>query len=74
MLRTMFLGLVFFLLGVAGASFYWIGSVTKSSAMKSVAYLLSAVMLMIAFLIVGIIRNFEDREKKLLEGKNPDRQ
>ena len=74
MLRTLVFGLVFFLLGVAGTSFYWIGSVTENSAMKSVAYLLSAVMLMIAFLIVAIIRTFEEREKKLLEGKDPDRQ
>ncbi len=51
MLRTILFGLFFFLLGAAGASFYWIGSVTESSAMKSVAYLLSGVMLMIAFLV-----------------------
>ncbi len=74
MLRTIFFGLFFFLLGVAGASFYWIGSVTESAAMKSVAFLLSGVMLMVAILIAIIIKTFEDREKKLMEGKNPDRQ
>jgi apolipoprotein N-acyltransferase len=74
MFRTIFLGLVFFLLGVAGASFYWIGSATGNAAMKSVAFLLSAVMLLIAILIAVVIKAFEDREKKLLEGKDPDRQ
>ncbi len=74
MLRTIFFGLFFFLLGVAGASFYWIGSVTENAAMKSVAFLLSGVMLMVAILIAIIIKTFEDREKKLMEGKNPDRQ
>ena len=74
MFRTIFFGLVFFLLGVAGASFYWIGSATQNAAMKSVAFLLSAVMLVIAILIAAVIKNFEDREKKLMEGKNPDRQ
>ena len=74
MLRTIFFGLFFFLLGVAGASSYWIGSVTENAAMKSVAFLLSGVMLMIAILIAIIIKTFEDREKKLIEGKNPDRQ
>ena len=74
MFRTIFFGLVFFLLGVAGASFYWIGSATENAAMKSVAFLLSGIMLMIAILIAAIIKTFEDREKKLLEGKDPDRQ
>ena len=74
MLRTIFFGLFFFLLGVAGASFYWIGSVTENPAMKSVSFLLSGVMLMIAILTTVIIKTFEDREKKLMEGKNPDRQ
>ncbi len=73
MFRTIFFGLIFFLLGVAGASFYWIGSATDNAAMKSVAFLLSAVMLLIAILIAAIIKTFEDREKKLMEGKNPDR-
>ena len=72
--RAIFFGVVFFLLGVAGASFYWIGSATENAAMKSVAFLLSAVMLLIAILIAAIIKNFEDREKKLMEGKDPDRQ
>jgi apolipoprotein N-acyltransferase len=72
--RAIFFGLVFFLLGVAGASFYWIGSATENAAMKSVAFLLSAVMLLIAILIAAIIKSFEDREKKLMEGKDPDRQ
>ena len=74
MLRTIFFGLAFFLLGVAGASFYWIGSVTENVAMKSVSFLLSGVMLIIAILIAVIIKTFEDRERKLLEGKDPDRQ
>jgi RsiW-degrading membrane proteinase PrsW (M82 family) len=74
MLRTIFFGLVFFLLGVAGASFYWIGSATENAAMKSVAFLLSGIMLMIAILIAAVIKTFEDREKKLLESKDPDRQ
>ena len=74
MFRTILFGLFFFLLGVAGASFYWIGSATENSAMKSVAFLLSGVMLMIAFLAAAIIKTFEDREKKLMEGKDPDRQ
>jgi apolipoprotein N-acyltransferase len=74
MFRTIFFGLVFFLLGVAGSSFYWIGSATENAAMKSVAFLLSAVMLLIAILIAAVIKTFEDREKKLLEGKDPDRQ
>jgi len=74
MLRTIFFGLVFFLLGVAGASFYWMGSVTENTAMKSVSFLLSGVMLIIAILIAVIIKTFEDRERKLLEGKDPDRQ
>jgi len=74
MFRIIFFGLVFFLLGVAGASFYWIGSATENPAMKSVAFLLSGVMLMIAIFIAIIIKTFEDREKKLMEGKNPDRQ
>ena len=74
MSRTIFFGLVFFLLGVAGASFYWIGSVTENAAMKSVSFLLSAVMLLIAILIAVITKSFEDREKKLMEGKDPDRQ
>ncbi len=74
MFRTIFLGLLFFLLGVAGASFYWIGSATENAAMKSVAFLLSAVMLLIAILIAVIIKTFEDREKKLMEGKDPDRE
>jgi apolipoprotein N-acyltransferase len=74
MSRTIFFGLVFFLLGVAGASFYWIGSVTENGAMKSVSFLLSAVMLLIAILTAVIIKSFEDREKKLMEGKDPDRQ
>ncbi len=74
MFRIIFSGLVFFLLGAAGASFYWIGSATENPAMKSVAFLLSGVMLMIAILIAIIIKSFEDREKKLMEGKNPDRQ
>jgi apolipoprotein N-acyltransferase len=73
MSRTIFFGLVFFLLGVGGASFYWIGSVTENAAMKSVAFLLSAVMLLIAILVAVIIKSFEDREKKLMEGKDPDR-
>ncbi len=72
MLRTIFFGLFFFLLGVVGASFYWIGSVTQNAAMKSVSYLLSGVMLLIAILSTVIIKTFEDREKKLLEGKDPD--
>ncbi len=74
MFRTISFGLLFFLLGVAGASFYWIGSATENAAMKSVAFLLSAVMLLIAILIAVIIKTFEDREKKLMEGKDPDRQ
>jgi len=74
MLRTIIFGLFFFLLGVAGASFYWIGSVTGNSAMKLTAYLLSGVMLMVAILSAIIIRAFEEREKKLMEGINPDRQ
>ena len=74
MSRTIFFGLAFFLLGVAGASFYWIGAATENAAMKSVAFLLSGVMLMIAILIAAIIKTFEDREKKLAEGKDPDRQ
>jgi len=74
MLRTIFFGLFFFLLGVAGSSFYWIGSINENAAMKSFAFLLSGVMLMIAILSAFIIKNFEDREKKLMEGKNPDRQ
>lgn len=74
MFRTIFFGLAFFLLGVAGASFYWIGSATENSAMKSISFLLSGVMLMIAILVVFIIRNFEEREKKLMEGKDPARQ
>jgi RsiW-degrading membrane proteinase PrsW (M82 family) len=73
MFRTIYFGLVFFLLGVAGASFYWIGSATENAAMKSVAFLLSGVMLMIAILIAAVIKTFEDRERKLLEGKDPDR-
>ena len=74
MLRTILFGLVFFLLGVAGASFYWIGSVTDNAAMKSVAFLLSGVMLMVAILIAAVIKTFEEREKKLMEGKDPDRE
>jgi apolipoprotein N-acyltransferase len=74
MFRTIFFSLVFFLLGVAGASFYWIGSVTENAAMKSTAFLLSGVMLLVAILIAVIIKTFEDREKKLMEGKDPDRQ
>ena len=74
MLRTFFFGLVFFLLGVAGSSFYWVGTVTENAAMKSLAFLLSGVMLMIAILIAAVIKTFEEREKKLMEGKNPDRQ
>jgi len=74
MLRTILFGLVFFLLGVAGASFYWIGSVTENAAMKSVAFLLSGVMLMVAILIAAVIKTFEEREKKLMEGKDPDRE
>jgi len=74
LLRTIFFGLFFFLLGVAGASFYWIGTVTENTAMKSVSFLLSGVMLMIAILSTVIIRTFEEREKKLTEGKDPDRQ
>ena len=74
MFRTIFFGLFFFLLGVAGASFYWIGAATENAAMKSVAFLLSGVMLMIAILIAAIIKTFEEREKKLMEGKDPDRQ
>ena len=74
MLRTIFFGLFFFLLGVAGASFYWVGSVTGNAAMKSVSFLLSGVMLMIAIISAVIIRTFEEREKKLMEGKDPDRQ
>ncbi len=74
MLKTIFFGLFFFLLGVVGASFYWIGSVTQNAAMKSVSFLLSGVMLLIAILSTVIIKNFEDREKKLMEGKDPDRQ
>ena len=74
MLRTIFFGLFFFLLGVVGASFYWIGSATQNTAMKSVSYLLSGVMLRIAILSTVIIRTFEDREKKLMAGKDPDRQ
>ena len=62
------------MLGVAGASFYWIGSVTENAAMKSVSFLLSGVMLIIAILSAVIIKKFEDREKKLIEGKDPDRQ
>ena len=74
MLRTIVFGLFFFLLGVGGASFYWVGSVTGSAAMKLTAYLLSGVMLMVAILSAVIIRTFEEREKKLMEGINPDRQ
>jgi apolipoprotein N-acyltransferase len=74
MLRTIIFGLFFFLLGVAGASFYWMGSVTGNAAMKLTAYLLSGVMLMIAIISAVIIRSFEEREKKLMEGKDPDRQ
>ena len=74
MLRTIVFGLFFFLLGVAGASFYWVGSVTGNAAMKLTAYLLSGVMLMVAILSAVIIRTFEEREKKLMEGINPDRQ
>jgi RsiW-degrading membrane proteinase PrsW (M82 family) len=73
MLRIIAFGLFFFLLGVVGASFYWIGSVTENAAMKSVSFLLSGVMLMIAILIAAIIKTFEEREKKLMEGKDPDR-
>ncbi len=74
MLRTILFGLFFFLLGAAGASFYWIGSATQNPAMKSVAFLLSGVMLMVAIISTVIIKTFEDREKKLMEGKDPDRQ
>ncbi len=74
MLRTIIFGLFFFLLGVAGASFYWVGSVTGNAAMKLTAYLLSGVMLMVAILSAVIIRAFEEREKKLMDGVNPDRQ
>ncbi len=74
MFRTIFFGLAFFLLGVAGSSFYWIGTITENTAMKSFAFLLSGVMLMIAILIAFFIKTFEDREKKLMEGKDPDRQ
>ncbi len=74
MLRTILFGLFFFLLGVGGASFYWIGSVTENAAMKSVAFLVSGVMLMIAILLAVIIKTFEDRERKLMEGKDPDQE
>jgi len=74
MFKTIIFDLFFFLLGVVGASFYWIGSVTQNPAMKSISYLLSGVMLMIAILSTVIIRTFEEREKKLMEGKDPDRQ
>ena len=73
MFRTIF-WFGFFSLGVAGAGFYWIGPATENGAMKSVACLLSGIMLMIAILIVAIIKTFEEREKKLMEGKDPDRQ
>ena len=74
MLKTIIFGLFFFLLGVAGASLYWAGLATHNPAMRSVSFLLSGVMLMVAILSAVIIRAFEEREKKLMEGINPDRQ
>jgi 4-hydroxybenzoate polyprenyltransferase len=63
MFRTVFLCLVFFLLGVAGASFYWIGYMTENSGMKSVAIMLSGIMLLVAILTIAVIKAYEDREK-----------
>jgi hypothetical protein len=64
MFRTIFLCFVFFLLGVAGASFYWIGYMTENTGMKSTAIMLSGVMLLIAILTIAVIKAYEDREKE----------
>ena len=74
MLRTIVFGLFFSSLVWRAPAFIRIGSVTENAAMKSTAFLLSGVMLLLAILAAVTIKTFEDRERKLLEGKDPDRQ
>ena len=64
MLKTIFLCLVFFLLGVTSASFYWMGYIAENPSMESFGILFSGVTLMIGILVVTIIKAYEDREKK----------
>ena len=62
-LEQSFFCLVSFLLGVAGASFYWFGYMTENEGMESAAIMLSGVMILIAILTIGVIKAYEDREK-----------
>jgi multisubunit Na+/H+ antiporter MnhB subunit len=59
----------FFLLGVAGSSFYWVGYRHGNPDIKFIGILFSGIMLMIAILAIAIIKSHEDREKELHEGE-----
>ena len=64
MLRTIFLCVVFFVLGAVTAIFYCLGYVSKNTEMEKVGLGFSAVMIVIAILIIVIIKGYEDRIRK----------
>ncbi len=64
MFRTVFLSIVFFVLGAASASFYCIGYMSKNPEIEKVGIGFSIGMIMLAILILGIIKGYEDRIKE----------
>jgi hypothetical protein len=66
--RTIFLCIVFFVLGAASGSFYCIGYLSKNPEIEKVGIGFSVAMIILAILILGIIKGFEDRVKEHKEG------
>jgi hypothetical protein len=63
MFRTIFLCIVFFVLGAASGSFYCIGYLSKNPEIEKVGIGFSVGMITLAILILAIIKGYEDRIK-----------
>ena len=64
MFRTIFLCIVFFVLGAASGSFYCVGYLGRNPEIEKVAIGFSVAMIILAVLILGIIKGYEDRIKE----------
>ncbi len=64
MFRTIFLSIIFFVLGAASGSFYCIGYMSKNPEIEKVGIGFSVGMIILAILILGIITGYENRIKE----------
>ncbi len=64
MFRTIFLCIVFFVLGAACASFYFTGYLAKNPEIEKVAVGFGIGIIILAIIILGIIKGYEDRLRK----------